>query len=150
MPAKKPSSVTEREVVDQCLCLKARTAARAVTRAYDRALRPVGLRATQVSVLVAIAAGRDAVSIAALAQSMGMDRSTLTRNLQPLVSEGLVLLGVEGWRRSRTLSLTKRGLERTRKALPYWEEAQATLRETLGATGWADVVRSLDRLSMVP
>jgi len=150
MATKKSSPVTEREVVEQCVCLKVRSAARAVTRAYDKALRPAGLRATQVSVLVAIAAEGGAVSIAALAQDMGMDRSTLTRNLQPLVSEGLVSLGVEGWRRSRTISLTKRGLERTRKALPYWEEAQARLRETLGAAGWADVVRSLDRLSLVP
>ena len=65
-------------------------------------LRPTGLRATQLSVLVAVATGQ-AASIAALAQVLGMDRSTLTRDLGPLESEGLVSVGSEGWRRSRSL-----------------------------------------------
>ena len=138
--------VTEREVVETCVCHKVRCAARAVTRAYDLALRPAKLRATQLAVLVAIAA-EGAVSIAALAAYMGMDRSTLTRNLQPLVNEDLVSLGVEGWRRSRTISITKQGVERMRQALPYWEKAQKTLHDALGGATWAQVVRSLDQLS---
>ena len=75
-------------------------AARAVTRAYDETLRPTGLRASQLSVLVAVGTG-EAPSIAALAQVLGMDRSTLTRNLGPLETEGLVQVGLGGWRRSR-------------------------------------------------
>ena len=98
--------ITEREVIENCACQKVRTAARAVTRAYDEALRPVGLRATQLAVLVAVAMD-DAISITALAKFMGMDRSTLTRNLRPLEKEGLVRLGMEGWRRSRTLEITR-------------------------------------------
>jgi DNA-binding MarR family transcriptional regulator len=137
--------ITENEVADSCVCLKVRCAARAVTRAYDAALRPTGLRATQLSVLIAIAT-EGAVSIAALAEHMGMDRSTLTRNLQPLANEGLVSLGAEGWRRSRTIAITRQGLERMRKALPYWQEAQKSLRAKLGAAGWSEVVRGLDRL----
>ena len=137
--------VTEREVVDSCICHKVRSAARAVTRAYDAALRPSGLRATQLSVLVGVAA-EGAVSIAALAEYMGMDRSTLTRNLQPLVNEGLVSLGTEGWRRSRTIAITKKGDERIKKALPYWEKAQKALQKTIGASNLPQVVRSLDHL----
>jgi DNA-binding MarR family transcriptional regulator len=139
------SLVTEREIADKCMCLKVRCAARAVTRAYDAALRPSGLRATQMSVLVAVAA-EGAVSIAALAEYMGMDRSTLTRNLQPLAKDGLVSLGPEGWRRSRTIAITKKGVERMRKALPYWEDAQKTLQKELGAANWVQVARSLDLL----
>src|SRR4051812_16926913 len=85
----------ERNLLDECACQKVRMAARAVTRAYDEALRPVGLRATQLSVLVAVAA-EDAVSIASLSRVLGMDRSTLTRNLRPLEKEGLVSMGAEG------------------------------------------------------
>jgi DNA-binding MarR family transcriptional regulator len=133
---------------ETCMCHKVRYAARAVTRAYDNALRPAGLRATQLSVLVAIA-GEDAVSIAALAEYMGMDRSTLTRNLQPLISDNLVVLGAEGWRRSRMVSITAKGRERMKMALPFWREAQKTLRNTLGAADWVAVVQSLDRLSNV-
>src|SRR5678809_206242 len=92
-------------LITECACLKVRTAARAVTRVYDDALRPVGLRATQLSVLVAVASG-EAVSIASLSRMLGMDRSTLTRNLRPLEEKALVILGPEGHHRSRTLSIT--------------------------------------------
>jgi hypothetical protein len=77
--------VTELEILENCLCHRTRMASRAVTRLYDDTLRPVGLRATQLAVLVAIGSG-EVVSISALAKLMGMDRSTLTRNLAPLES----------------------------------------------------------------
>ena len=67
-------------------CHKVRMAARFITRAYDDILRPVGLRATQLSVLVAVAID-GAISITELAKFLGMDRTTLTRNLSPLVKE---------------------------------------------------------------
>jgi DNA-binding MarR family transcriptional regulator len=116
-----------------------------VTRAYDDALRPVGLRATQLSVLVAAAAD-DALSITALAKLMGMDRSTLTRNLRPLEADGLISVGLEGWRRSRTLTITKKGRSRLREALPLWEKAQQTLRSKLGDRRWDLIRKDLDDL----
>jgi DNA-binding MarR family transcriptional regulator len=137
--------ITEREILENCACHKARTAARAVTRAYDEALRPVGLRATQLAVLVAVAMD-DAISINALAQFMGMDRTTLTRNLRPLEKEGLVTLGIEGWRRSRALTITKKGRFRLREALPLWSRAQQALRKQLGDRNWEVVHNALDHL----
>src|SRR6516225_6235207 len=115
--------VTEREVVETCACHKVRTAARAVTRAYDEALRPVGLRATQLAILAA-AALDDALSITALANFMGMDRSTLTRNLAPLARADRRCKGSEGWRPSRTIEITRQGRSRLREALPRGERAQ--------------------------
>jgi len=135
----------EQEIVANCACLKVRMAARAVTRAYDSALRPIGLRATQLSMLVAIAIA-SAISIAALASFLGMDRTTLTRNLRPLEKEGLVSVGPEGWRRSRTLEITRKGRSRLREALPLWERAQDALRQKLGDQAWVGVRHSLDRL----
>jgi DNA-binding MarR family transcriptional regulator len=137
--------ITEREILASCACHRVRTAARAVTRAYDEALRPVGLRATQLAVLVAIAAD-DALSITALANVMGMDRSTLTRNLRPLESEGLITVGLEGWRRSRTLEITKKGRSRLREAVPLWEQAQQTLQRKLGDRRWDAIRKDLDDL----
>ena len=118
-------------------------AARAVTRLYDEELRDSGLRATQVSVLVAIAVD-EVMSIAALAKFMGMDRSTLTRNLRPLERDGLVKLGNEGWRRSRTVEVTKKGRSRLKDALPLWEKAQAALRRKLGDRRWDLIHDDLD------
>ena len=136
---------TERDVVENCACHKVRIAARAVTRAYDDALRPAGLRATQFAVLVAV--GIDgAISITALARLIGMDRSTLTRNLRPLEKEGLVKVGPEAWRRSRTLKITKMGRSRMRGALPHWERAQRALKAKLGDADWAVIHDGLDHL----
>jgi DNA-binding MarR family transcriptional regulator len=115
-------------------------ASRAVTRLYDDMLRPVGLRATQLAVLVAVG-GDDVVSITALAKFMGMDRSTLARNLAPLERESLIRVGIEGWRRSRTVELTEKGRSRLREALPLWKKAQETLRRKLGIRKW-DVIRA--------
>jgi len=132
-------------IVESCACQKVRMAARAVTRAYDDALRPVGLRATQLAVLVAIAV-EGAMSITALAKFMIMDRSTLTRNLRPLEGEGLVAVGLEGWRRSRTIEVTEKGRLRLAEALPLWKQAQETLRRKLGEQNWINIHNDLDRL----
>ena len=136
---------TDPGYVESCACHKVRMAARAVTRAYDDALRPVGLRATQLTVLVAV--GKDiSISITALAKLIEMDRTTLTRNLRPLEKQGLIAVGPEGWRRSRMLEITKKGQSRLREALPYWEQVQATLRRKLGDQKWDGVHDSLDQL----
>lgn len=120
-------------------------AARTVTRAYDNALRPTGLRATQISVLAAVAAS-DAVSITELAEKMGMDRTTLKRNLTPLEQLGLLAVGNEGWRRSRTVAITAMGRTRLQDAIPLWESAQRRLKQQLGSQRWADVQTTLQHL----
>ena len=135
----------ERKMVETCACHRIRMAARAVTRRYDEALRPVGLRATQVSLLAAVAL-EGALSIRSLAAAVGMDRSTLTRNLEPLERDGLLVVGGEGWRRSKTLAITAKGRSRLQHALPLWEKAQARLKRELGARGWDGIQTSLDHV----
>jgi DNA-binding MarR family transcriptional regulator len=135
----------EDDLLRSCACHKVRMAARSVTRAYDEALRPTGLRATQLALLVAVAIG-EAASIAALAQALGMDRSTLTRNLGPLQGDGLVAIGREGWRRSRSLEITRKGRERLKDALPLWQKAQASLKARLGERAWTAAQTSLETL----
>jgi len=78
---------------------------------------------------------------------MGMDRSTLTRNLTPLEREGLIRVGLEGWRRSRTVEMTKKGRSRLREALPLWEKAQKTLQRKLGSRKWSVIRTGLDDLT---
>src|SRR4051812_31593413 len=101
-------SRSARTVLDTCMCHKTRMAARAITRSYDDTLRPTGLRATQVSVLAAVGA-QGALSIKSLADFLGMDRTTLTRNLRPLEERGYVVLAPEQRHRSRMLTLTASG-----------------------------------------
>src|SRR5260370_7445862 len=143
------SMTNEREILATCACHRVRTAARDVARAYDEALRPVGLRATQLSVMVA-AAVNNALSITALAKFMGMDRSTLTRNLRPLEVDGLIAVGREGWRRSRTLEITRKGRSRLRDAMPLWENAQRALQKKLGDRRGDVIRKDLDDLIRAP
>jgi DNA-binding MarR family transcriptional regulator len=131
-------------MIETCACHRIRMASRAVTRSYDEALRPVGLRATQVSLLAAIAL-EGAMSIASLARFVGMDRSTLTRNLAPLEKEKLLAVGGEGWRRSRSLDITAKGRARLKRALPLWEAAQRRLKREMGRR-WNAVQSSLDHV----
>jgi DNA-binding MarR family transcriptional regulator len=137
--------VSEQEVIESCACHKVRMAARVVTRTYDEALRPTGLRATQLAVLVAVALA-DAISITSLAKALGMDRSSLTRTLGPIEKDGLVVRSTEGWRRSRSLRITPKGRAVMRDALPLWEKAQSNLQRKLGHADWSLVTDGLDRL----
>lgn len=135
----------EQDIVNNCVCHKVRAAARSVTCAYDQALRPVRLRATQLAVLAGV--GIDgSVSITALADRLAMDRTTLSRNLKPLEKADLIKVGDESWRRSRTLEITEKGRSRLRKAFPLWQKAQETLRRNLGVSEFDEVRDSLGRL----
>lgn len=137
--------LSEQEILSSCVCHKTRMAMRSVTRAYDEALRPIGLRATQLLLLVAVAA-EGAMSISALANTLGMDRTTLTRNVGPLEKEKLVQKGGEGWRRSRALKITPAGRALISKAVPLWLSAQENLRKKLGDGDWVAAQTALDRL----
>src|SRR5262245_17621781 len=133
-------------LLNTCMCHKVRMAARVVTRAYDEALRPSRLRATQVSVLAAVGA-RGALSIKSLADALQMERSTLTRNLQPLEERGYVELAPERRYRSRVLTLTAAGRAALVAALPLWEAAQRKLKGRVGQHRWPAMQDALAALA---
>lgn len=138
-----------------CSCFAVRRAARAITQHYDRYLRPSGLRATQFTLLVVLALeGRKPLS--QVAERLGTERTTLTRNLRPLVARGLVVIGAHRDRRIQLLEASPKGVAAARKALPLWREAQgsiagfftpAVLRSLQGATQAASRARSGSRRS---
>lgn len=134
------------ELLDTCICHKTRMAARVITRVYDDALRSTGLRATQLSVLAAVGA-HGALSIKALADTLEMERTTLTRNLRPLEEQGFVALSAEGRHRSRTLTLTASGRAALRGALPAWEKAQRSVERDLAVPGEPAIQTALLRLT---
>ncbi len=116
----------------QCACLNARKAARAVTQYYDEVGRPAGIRATQFSQL-ALAAGRGPITVTAMAEFLVMDRTTLTRNLAVLERRRLLRVIPGEDRRERLVSITAKGRRVLAEAIPLWEEAQATIANSLGA-----------------
>lgn len=146
MTSEAAASRLAQTLLDTCMCHKARMAARAITRGYDEALRATGLRATQLSVLAAVGA-RGALSIKALADSLAMERSTLTRNLRPLEEKGYVLLAPEARHRRRMLTLTAAGRAALAAALPLWEAAQRATKRRLGDRRWPAVQAALEELT---
>lgn len=114
-----------------CACANLRQASRAITQFYDAHLQPSGLRATQFTVLAAISL-IEQITITELAERLGMDRTTLTRNLKPLEKQGFVKSALGEDRRTRVVLLTDRGNEALKKALPLWEKAQQQVVEALG------------------
>jgi DNA-binding MarR family transcriptional regulator len=113
-----------------------------VTRAYDEALRPARVNASQLAILAAVDVD-DATSIAALSKRLAMDRTTLSRNLRPLERARWIRLGPEAWRRSKTVHVTGEGRQRLTAAKSLWEQAQTSFLKRVGRTEWKRVEADL-------
>jgi DNA-binding MarR family transcriptional regulator len=118
-----------------CMCASFRRASRALTQLYDDALRPLGLRATQFTILQALSLAGE-VSQGELAQMLAMDSTTLTRTLRIMSREGWIAERRGEDRRERLLRLAKAGRSQFNRALPSWEKAQAQLGRQLGEKRW--------------
>ncbi|GMV61883.1 MAG: transcriptional regulator [Parvibaculum sp.] len=137
-------TVTEQEVRENCAALRTRMAARKLTRTYDKALRPVGLKITQFTLLIAVEEG-SAKSLTALADMLALERSSLVRNVKLLEEDGFLESAPSGEGRSLGLRLTKAGRKKLTQALPLWREAQTQVEDALGAN-WPSVKKSLHQL----
>jgi DNA-binding MarR family transcriptional regulator len=121
-----------------CTCSRMRRAGRGVTQLYDQALEPAGLTIGQFGMLAYLAtadAGRSGgIAIGALANARGMDPTTLTRNLKPLVAEGWVVDARDPRdRRVRAVAISASGRKKYLAAAPLWQSAEAQMRTLLGA-----------------
>lgn len=118
-----------------CTCFKLRSLARRVTQLYDQTLAPAGLKVTQYSLLAHVRrrAPRAAPTVSELAQALFTDRTTLTRNLKPLVERGLVEIAHGADARSKAVTITMRGEAAFQAARPLWKQAQLRLRGVAGA-----------------
>jgi len=112
-----------------CLSRAARRTANVVTRAYNKALAPIGLEVTQFSILVTVAMEK-AQSASELADLVGVERSTLARNLDRLIAAGLVA-AEKGDGRRMLHRVTESGSDLIAAALPLWRQAQDAILERL-------------------
>jgi DNA-binding MarR family transcriptional regulator len=109
-----------------CVCAGVRRAARALTRHYERHMRGTGLRGAQFSTLVALARGGP-VPIGRLAKQLGVERTTLTRNLKPLEKKHWIKISGDADGRVRFVAITAKGKAVAQAALPHWRAAQASV-----------------------
>jgi DNA-binding MarR family transcriptional regulator len=130
------------EMASTCACFQFRKASRSVTQLYDQILAPIGLRSTQVVILVASQV-LGPCGFARLARELVMDRSTITRNLQPLVAQGLLKVTGKIGRGGKSVEITPAGQQALANAIPYWDEAQGQLRKHLGQDRWDRVMSDL-------
>lgn len=128
-----------------CLCLASRRAARTMTRLFERQLRPHGIRATQFTALVVLSLS-GSVTIGELARAIGVERTTLSRNLARLERRGWIeIAGAEEDARARIVAITPKGRAILLAALPAWRAAQSAAQSAVGGAG-ADALRGLARI----
>lgn len=125
-----------------CVCFQAKRGMRAMTRAYDAALRPSGLRSTQFSMLGVVKAFGP-LSSAKLGGLMVLEKTTLPRSLSLLAREGLIQIRRGKDRREKLLTLTAKGELAIRRAYPLWKAAQDRVLKRLGPARFESLIKDL-------
>ncbi len=132
--------------LESCVCFHLRRAARLVTQHFDAELRRHGIRPTQTPILTVLDA-RAHIGIAELSELLGMERTTLLRNLRPLEREGLVRARAGEPRGKVELELTAKGKKALARVLPAWRAAQAKVLATLGEARWSALLGDLEQVA---
>ncbi len=122
------------------MCGSFRRTSRALTQLYENALRPLGLRATQFTILQALSLAGE-VTQSQLGEMLAMDSTTLTRTLQIMSRKSWIAERRGEDRRERRLRLAKAGETQFNRALPVWEKVQSRLRHQVGEQAWKNLLR---------
>jgi DNA-binding MarR family transcriptional regulator len=130
------------EMARTCACNNFRKAARSVTQAFDQGLSQTGLRSTQLVILIT-ARLLGPSSIARLARELVMDRSTLTRNLKPLLAMGFLRLSKPDRGKHKSVELTDEGCSALGRVIPAWQECQTQLVSHFGSEHWNRIMADL-------
>jgi DNA-binding MarR family transcriptional regulator len=123
-----------------CMCGTLRRASRALTQAYEEALRPTGLRATQFTILQLLSLAGE-VTQGEMGEMLAIDSTTLTRSLGIMARHRWVGKKRGKDRRERRLRLLIAGKSKLASATPYWKNAQEQLRAKLGNDQWNSLLK---------
>jgi DNA-binding MarR family transcriptional regulator len=119
-----------------------RKASRSITQYYDSYLEKSGVSITQFTLLVTMALMNEA-TLTEAAGVLGMDRTTLSRNINPLIDSGLVLLLEGKDKRTKCLTLSDKGKNTLAQTIPLWEEAQEAFVRRMGQGNWKELLNKL-------
>lgn len=128
-------------IARDCLAVRLRLLNRVVTNLYDDALRPLGLKVSQLNILV-VTAKLGLAQAARVCDLLQLDTSTLSRNVERMPAKGWLEVVPGPDARTQPFRLTVQGKKLLERALPAWEAAQRQATELLGADGTA-VLRRL-------
>jgi len=132
-------------IAETCIAVRLRLLNRVVTGFYDEALRPLGLKVSQLNILV-VTAKLGVARPAKVCQILQLDVSTLSRNVERIRARGWleVLPGEDA--RTQFFQLTPEGRRLIQKAVPAWERAQCQASELLGREGIALLNRTTQKV----
>ena len=136
------------DVAKNCLFSKTRKVSRYITNLYTQALKEVGLTPVQYSMLTAILILKEA-NINDLSSALKMDRTTINRNLKPLIRDGWVFINESSDKRERIISITKEGKELYEKGYESWKQAQCEFQNILGEEKRNEMSELLDEVIAV-
>ena len=128
-----------------CIAVRLRLLNRVVTNLYDDALRPLGLKVSQLNILI-VTARLGLARPAQVCDILQLDVSTLSRNVKPLQAHGWLEVVPDEDARAQPFRLTPQGKRLIEKAIPAWQEAQRQAGELLGAEGVALLDRAAEKL----
>ena len=132
----KPTSSTIDIIAKTCIAVRLRLLNRLVTNLYDDALRPLGLKVSQLNILI-VTARLGLARPAQVCEILQLDASTLSRNVERMRAHGWLEVVPETDARAQPFRLTHQGRRLIEKAVPAWEEAQRQAAELLGSEGIA-------------
>lgn len=138
-----PAKVLDLDAMENCVCFNLRWVTRVVTQFFDAEMRRQGMRPTQTPILQALKK-RESWNMADLSDWLGMDRTTLVRNLRPLQRDGLVQTNRAGRGGRVELALTAEGRKQIEKIMPAWRSAQRAMVKTLGEQRWSAILADLE------
>lgn len=133
--------------MENCLCFQLRSTSRAITQFFGSKLSCHGVLPTQTPILASLAA-QPSATMAELSEWLGMERTTLVRNLGPLERDGLLRLSGKGRGGKVAVSLTSKGKSFLDKLMPDWRAAQQAVVKTLGEERWSAILADLDRAAL--
>jgi DNA-binding MarR family transcriptional regulator len=132
---------------ENCVCFNLRWVTRMVTQFYDAEMRRHGVRPTQGSILVSLRS-KDSWNMAELSDWLGMDRTTLVRNLRPLQRDGFVKTDGGGRGHRVEVMITDKGRKQIEKLTPAWQTAQNAIVQTLGQKRWSAILSDLETAAL--
>jgi DNA-binding MarR family transcriptional regulator len=131
----------------ECVAQNLRRAARLITRRYEEALRPVGLTASQFTILQALRGGRE-LPQGMLAEILGFEQTTMTRLVALMFKRALItVLPDPEDKRGRLLIISPEGRGLYEKAAILWQDAQNLTLKRIPVDEWHSVRNALKTLS---
>ena len=128
-------------IASECLAVRIRLLNRTVTNIFDDALRPLGVKVSQLNVLMVVAK-RGPLSPGDVARRLNMEKSTMSRNVDRMRARGWLVVSEGDSGRKQILALGPAGRKLIEKSLPLWKKAQARTEALLGQRGTRSIYRA--------